>query len=65
MGSYIKNPNGASVVALIKTTPASQIEGFRDLFADYITPTPEPKFILRQSVSYENLAYSFVVSAHI
>ncbi|UPK98849.1 hypothetical protein LCI18_009784 [Fusarium solani-melongenae] len=46
---YIKNPNGASVVAMIKTTPASQVEGFRNLFADYITSTPEPKFILRES----------------
>ncbi|KAI8684844.1 hypothetical protein NCS57_00151500 [Fusarium keratoplasticum] len=46
---YIKNPNGASVAAIIKTTPASQVEGFRDLFAGYITPTPEPNFILRES----------------
>ncbi|KAL2675353.1 hypothetical protein Neosp_011537 [[Neocosmospora] mangrovei] len=46
---YIKNPNGASVVAMIKTTPGSQAEGFRNLFADYITPTPEPKFRLRES----------------
>ncbi|RTE79654.1 hypothetical protein BHE90_005831 [Fusarium euwallaceae] len=46
---YIKNPNGASVVAMIKTTPVSQVEGFRHLFADYITVTPEPKFMLRMS----------------
>ncbi|KAM0441053.1 hypothetical protein ACHAPT_000358 [Fusarium lateritium] len=46
---YIKNPNGASVVAIIKTAPATHAEGFRDLFAGYITPTPEPNFILRES----------------
>ncbi|RSL88873.1 hypothetical protein CEP52_015067 [Fusarium oligoseptatum] len=46
---YITNPNGSSVLAIVKTTPASQVEGFRDLFAGYITPTPEPKFVLRVS----------------
>ncbi|EEU49017.1 uncharacterized protein NECHADRAFT_75761 [Fusarium vanettenii 77-13-4] len=46
---YIEDPDGSSVVALTKTTPASQTEGFCDLFANYITPTPEPKFSLRAS----------------
>ncbi|RSL64956.1 hypothetical protein CEP54_004427 [Fusarium duplospermum] len=46
---YIKNPNGASVVAMIRTTPVSQVEGFRHLFAEYITATPGPKFMLRMS----------------
>ncbi|RMJ09624.1 hypothetical protein CDV36_010751 [Fusarium kuroshium] len=59
---YISNPNGASVVAIIKTTPASQVEGFRDLFTGYITPTPEPKFILRVP---EWWCGCFVISFHI
>ncbi|RSL44117.1 hypothetical protein CEP54_014822 [Fusarium duplospermum] len=46
---YIDNPNGSSVLALMRTAPSSQVEGFRQLFADYITPTPEPKIILRES----------------
>ncbi|KAI8719895.1 hypothetical protein NCS52_00771800 [Fusarium sp. LHS14.1] len=46
---YIDKPNGSSVLALIGTTPASQVEGFRKLFASYVTPTPEPEFYLRES----------------
>ncbi|UPK97298.1 hypothetical protein LCI18_008233 [Fusarium solani-melongenae] len=59
---YIKNPNGTSVVAMIKTTPASQVEGFRNLFADYITPTPEPKFRLRESTWWSGC---FIISFNI
>lgn len=65
MCSYIKNPNGASVAAVVKTTPASQVEGFRYLFADYITSAPEPKFILRESVSHKSSAFPFSISAHV
>ncbi|KAI8692021.1 hypothetical protein NCS56_00196600 [Fusarium sp. Ph1] len=56
---YIDKPNGASVMAMIKATPASQVEGFRDHFAGYITPTPEPKFILRESDWWEGC---FIIS---
>ncbi|RSM21098.1 hypothetical protein CDV31_000146 [Fusarium ambrosium] len=59
---YIKNPNGASVLAMIKTTPASQVEGLRSLFADYITPTPEPRFRLRQVAWWRGC---FVISFNI
>ncbi|RSL55960.1 hypothetical protein CEP53_006944 [Fusarium sp. AF-6] len=46
---YIANPNGSSVLALLRTAPASQVEGLRQLFVDYIKPAPEPKIILRES----------------
>ncbi|KAI8719507.1 hypothetical protein NCS52_00731400 [Fusarium sp. LHS14.1] len=59
---YIKNPNGSSVVAMTKRTPASHVDGFRNLFADYITPTPEPKFRLRESTWWRGC---FVISFNI
>ncbi|KAH7010528.1 hypothetical protein EDB80DRAFT_573058 [Ilyonectria destructans] len=46
---YINNPNGATILALIRTAPASQAEGFRELFANYITDILTPNFTLRAS----------------
>ncbi|KAF4457961.1 hypothetical protein F53441_216 [Fusarium austroafricanum] len=40
---YIYNPNGASILALIRTAPASQVYGLRKLFANYIHPSPVPE----------------------
>ncbi|EEU48123.1 uncharacterized protein NECHADRAFT_75383 [Fusarium vanettenii 77-13-4] len=38
------------------------VEGFRNLFADYVTPTPEPKFRLRESTWWGGC---FVISFNI
>ncbi|KAJ3471908.1 hypothetical protein MRS44_002007 [Fusarium solani] len=46
---YINNPSGASVLALIRAIPASQVEGLRKLLTDYITSRPAP--MLRLQVS--------------
>ncbi|KAF5973027.1 arginyl-tRNA synthetase [Fusarium bulbicola] len=46
---YISNPNGASILALLRRTPASQVEGFRKLFANYLSPSPVPELSLRET----------------
>ncbi|RTE73919.1 hypothetical protein BHE90_011633 [Fusarium euwallaceae] len=46
---YINNPNGSSLLALMRTAPSSQVESLSQLFAGYVTPTPEPNFRLRES----------------
>ncbi|KAH7269391.1 uncharacterized protein BKA55DRAFT_588120 [Fusarium redolens] len=37
---YISNPNGVSILALLRTAPASHVFGFRKLFAGYLNPNP-------------------------
>ncbi|KAJ4062974.1 hypothetical protein NW753_004442 [Fusarium oxysporum] len=37
---YISNPNGVSILALLRTAPASHVSGFRKLFAGYLNPNP-------------------------
>lgn len=48
---YISNPNGVSILSLLRRTPASQVEGFRKLFANYLSPSPVPELSLRETVS--------------
>ncbi|KAM0547017.1 hypothetical protein ACHAPJ_010560 [Fusarium lateritium] len=43
---FVNNPNGASILALLRTAPASQVYGFRKLFAGYLTPRPAPELFL-------------------
>ncbi|EMT61293.1 hypothetical protein FOC4_g10014347 [Fusarium odoratissimum] len=37
---YISNSNGVSILALLRTAPASHVSGFRKLFAGYRDPNP-------------------------
>ncbi|KAF5685183.1 arginyl-tRNA synthetase [Fusarium denticulatum] len=46
---YVSNPNGVSILALLRRTPASQVEGFRKLFANYLSPSPVPELSLRET----------------
>ncbi|KAF5635473.1 arginyl-tRNA synthetase [Fusarium tjaetaba] len=46
---YISNPNGVSILSLLRRTPASQVEGFRKLFANYLSPSPVPELSLRET----------------
>ncbi|SCN72724.1 uncharacterized protein FFM5_00492 [Fusarium fujikuroi] len=48
---YISNPNGVSILALLKRTPASQVDGFRKLFANYLNPSPVPELGLTETSS--------------
>ncbi|KAF5627182.1 hypothetical protein F25303_10891 [Fusarium sp. NRRL 25303] len=46
---YISNPNGASILALIRAVPAAQADGFRKLLASYFTAPPVPSLMLIDS----------------
>ncbi|KAH6990941.1 hypothetical protein BKA56DRAFT_221135 [Ilyonectria sp. MPI-CAGE-AT-0026] len=46
---YINYADGPSILALIKTASSSQAQGYRELFANYITPTPRTHITLRES----------------
>ncbi|EWG36358.1 hypothetical protein FVEG_00425 [Fusarium verticillioides 7600] len=46
---YISNPNGVSILSLLRRTPASQVEGFRKLFANYLSQSPVPELSLRET----------------
>ncbi|KAL5616143.1 hypothetical protein FOBRF1_004891 [Fusarium oxysporum] len=37
---YISNPNGVSILALLRTATPSHVYGFRKLFAGYLNPDP-------------------------
>ncbi|KAF4963839.1 hypothetical protein FSARC_8199 [Fusarium sarcochroum] len=44
---YVNNPNGVSILVLLRTATPSQVYGFRELFASYLTPSPVPELALR------------------
>ncbi|KAL9574383.1 hypothetical protein ACKAV7_001537 [Fusarium commune] len=46
---YISNPNGASILALIRAVPVIQADGFRKLLASYFTTPPLPSLMLIDS----------------
>ncbi|KAF9774980.1 hypothetical protein IL306_006979 [Fusarium sp. DS 682] len=48
---YIDKPDKNSILALLKTTPASQVAAFRELLANYITDAPTPVMSSREIVS--------------
>ncbi|KAF4478591.1 hypothetical protein FAGAP_12293, partial [Fusarium agapanthi] len=48
---YISNPNGASILALIRAVPVAQTDGFRKLLAGYFTTPPVPSLMLIDSLS--------------
>ncbi|KAM0222760.1 hypothetical protein ACHAQD_003955 [Fusarium lateritium] len=39
---YINRPDGNTITAILKTTPPSQVPGFRELISNYITGDPSP-----------------------
>ncbi|KAH8734715.1 hypothetical protein BGZ61DRAFT_528019 [Ilyonectria robusta] len=47
--SFLQGEYGPSILALIKTASLSQAQGYRELFANYITPTPRTRITLRES----------------
>ncbi|KAF5011179.1 hypothetical protein FDECE_2693 [Fusarium decemcellulare] len=49
---YINCPTGPNILALIRTVPASQAEGLRELLANYVTRDPLSHFRLRQSTEW-------------
>ncbi|RKK83886.1 hypothetical protein BFJ68_g17403 [Fusarium oxysporum] len=51
---YINNPNGTSILALIRTALVHQREGFQELFANYITETPAPRIGLAESLFWQS-----------
>ncbi|KAI3574145.1 hypothetical protein IWW34DRAFT_836884 [Fusarium oxysporum f. sp. albedinis] len=46
---YMSNPNGSSILALIRGVPATQVDGFRKLLAGYFTTPPVPSLVLIDS----------------
>ncbi|KAH7008764.1 hypothetical protein EDB80DRAFT_683756 [Ilyonectria destructans] len=40
---YINHPDGPCILSLIKTAPLSPYQGYRELLANYLTTTPEPR----------------------
>ncbi|RKK69913.1 hypothetical protein BFJ69_g12333 [Fusarium oxysporum] len=39
---YINNPNGVSILALLRNTPPSHVDGLRNLLANYLNTSPTP-----------------------
>ncbi|KAF5680836.1 hypothetical protein FHETE_224 [Fusarium heterosporum] len=39
---YVNKPDGNSIFAILKTTPPSQVPGYQELLANYITGDPSP-----------------------
>ncbi|KAF5603050.1 arginyl-trna synthetase [Fusarium pseudocircinatum] len=46
---YINNPDGASVLAILRTAPHPHADGLRDLLSNYISSSPTPNLSLRVS----------------
>lgn len=51
IASYINKPDRNTITAILKTTPPSQVPGFRELIANYITGDPSPVMRSREIVS--------------
>lgn len=47
----MSNPNGSSILALIRGVPATQVDGFWKLLAGYFTTPPVPSLVLIDSAS--------------
>ncbi|KAF6530122.1 hypothetical protein HZS61_001434 [Fusarium oxysporum f. sp. conglutinans] len=46
---HITNPDGASVLAILRTAPYPHVDGLRDLLSNYISSSPAPNLSLRVS----------------
>ncbi|KAI8417995.1 hypothetical protein FOFC_00557 [Fusarium oxysporum] len=55
---YISNPNGASILALMRALPPLQVDGFRKLLSGYLTTALVPSLMLIDSEA----VFSFVIS---
>ncbi|KAF4457960.1 hypothetical protein F53441_215 [Fusarium austroafricanum] len=56
---YINKPDGCSILALIRTTPPSQVPGFRELLANYITEAPKPVMSSREIFWWGSMSFVF------
>ncbi|CAJ0545386.1 Ff.00g088590.m01.CDS01 [Fusarium sp. VM40] len=56
---FISNPDGASVLAILRTAPHAHVDGLRDLLANYIQSSPAPNLTMRVSNFWNK---SFVIN---
>ncbi|KAF4963840.1 hypothetical protein FSARC_8200 [Fusarium sarcochroum] len=56
---YINKPNGSSILALLRTTPPSQVPGFQELLANYITEAPTPVIRSREIFWWGAMCFLF------
>ncbi|KAH7180610.1 hypothetical protein DER46DRAFT_7575 [Fusarium sp. MPI-SDFR-AT-0072] len=56
---YIDKPDKNSILALLKTTPPSQVAGFRELLANYITDAPTPVMSSREIFWWGSMCFLF------
>ncbi|KAJ9428221.1 hypothetical protein QL093DRAFT_1007450 [Fusarium oxysporum] len=59
---YVNKPDGASVMAIIRTTPPSQVPGFQELLANYITASPKPVIRSREMTWWGARSFIFFFS---
>jgi hypothetical protein len=50
---FVSNPDGTSVLAILKTANEFQVAALHDLLANYITTSPTSSISLKVSVSQE------------
>ncbi|KAF4995876.1 hypothetical protein FGRMN_4833 [Fusarium graminum] len=56
---YVSNPDGASLLALLRATPAFHVDGFRKLLAGHLNPNPVPELTLIDSNSWGGKCFFF------
>ncbi|EXA51767.1 hypothetical protein FOQG_03408 [Fusarium oxysporum f. sp. raphani 54005] len=56
---YIDKPDKNSIIAILKTTPPSQVAGFRELLANYITDAPTPVMSSREIFWWGSMCFLF------
>ncbi|KLO87891.1 Uncharacterized protein Y057_14908 [Fusarium fujikuroi] len=57
--SYIDKPDKNSILVILKTTPPSQVAGFRELLANYITDAPTPVMSSREIFWWGSMCFLF------
>lgn len=60
---YISNPNGASILALLRAVSPSQVDDLRNLLANYLEISPTPILSLQLSVC-DNVWRGVLLSAN-
>ncbi|SCO28771.1 uncharacterized protein FFNC_00531 [Fusarium fujikuroi] len=56
---YIDKPDKNSILVILKTTPPSQVAGFRELLANYITDAPTPVMSSREIFWWGSMCFLF------
>ncbi|KAF5252997.1 hypothetical protein FANTH_2084 [Fusarium anthophilum] len=56
---YIDKPDKNSILVMLKTTPPSQVAGFRELLANYITDAPAPVMSSREIFWWGSMCFLF------